>query len=105
MMRPTQKQWGTDHRTNPRGVLVRDITSVLMGDPAARFTREPTTRERDRRPLREWTSVWSELEVGDRSPGLSQGTAMDGRTWLRKHGRDGISYRTIDGTYTLTRTV
>ena len=83
---------------------MQDITARLMGDPAARFTREPTTRERNIRPLREWTSVWAQLEVGDRQMGLSQGRAQDGRSWLRKHGRDGRSSRTIHGTYVLVRT-
>jgi len=84
--------------------MLLDLTSFFMGDPAARWTREPTTRERDRRPLREWTSVWAELDVDDRARGLSQGRASDGRNWLRKHGRDGIASRMPDGTYTLVRT-
>lgn len=83
-----------------------DITAYLMGDPQARFTREPTTRERDRPgPMHEWTSRWSKLKVGDRELGLSQGRASDGRNWLRKHGRDGIASRAVDGTYSLVRTV
>ena len=82
-----------------------DITAYLMGDPAARWTREPTTRERERRPVwGEWTSIWSELEIGERMCGLSQGRAGDGRSWLRKHGRDGKAYRMVDGTYDLVRT-
>ena len=83
---------------------MQDITAVLMGDPAARNIREPSPRERDRRPLREWTSIWSDLEVGDRERGLSHGRANDGRNWLRKRYREGVIHRLPNGTYDLVRT-
>lgn len=79
-----------------------------MRDPSTRDIRQPTQRERDRTivsPTYGRSSArWANLDVGDRVT-TYRTYAYEGRTWLRRHGRDGEVLRMDDGFYRLVRTV